>query len=228
MPWFHHVFGAGPTSSGRVAAAPRLPRLALRILARDQQLSQDLKIPTQDPQPHVPTVAAEGLISTPIQTIARLQRANCRLDPRVTPPCLAEFHSGLLLLTLSLNVAWLGQARLLYQFHQLALILRRMKAAIERRTSDSTVQSLLRLLHLLHQDLAVLRPSRQDRIVAHEARAILDHQDAVAELERLRNFATYDQLSVRLEQTEEFFAVVDPFPLEHTPSSQVTDMNGHI
>src|SRR5208337_2526549 len=74
----------------------------------------------------------------------------------------------------------------------------------------------------------VLRPSRQDRIVAHEARAILDHQDAVAELERLRNFATYDQLSVRLEQTEEFFAVVDPFPLEHTPSSQVTDMNGHV
>ena len=126
--------------------------------SRDQQLSQDLKIPTKDPQSHVPTVAAEVLISTPIQTIARLQRANCRLDPRVTPPCLAEFHSGLLLLTLSLNVAWLGQARLLYQFHQLALILRRMKAAIERRTSDSTVQSLLRLLHLLHQDLAVLRP----------------------------------------------------------------------
>ena len=34
MPWFHHVFGAGPTSSGRGAAAPRLPRLALRLLAR--------------------------------------------------------------------------------------------------------------------------------------------------------------------------------------------------
>ena len=64
--------------------------------------------------------------------------------------------------------------------------------------------------------------------MAHEARTILDHQDAVAELERLRNFTTYDQLSVRLEQTEEFFAVVDPFPLEHTPSSQVTDMNGHV
>ena len=145
---------------GRAATAP--PRTSAP--RADQQLSQDLKIPTKDPQPHVPTVAAEGLISTPIQTIARLQRANCRLDPRVTPPCLAEFHSGLLLLTLSLNVAWLGQARLLYQFHQLALILRRMKASIERRTSDSTVQSLLRLLHLLHQDLAVLRPSRQDRI----------------------------------------------------------------
>ena len=79
-----------------------------------------------------------------IVTNARPCNQNCRLDPRVTPPCLAEFHSGLLLLTLSLNVAWLGQARLLYQFHQLALILRRMKAAIERRTSDSTVQSLLR------------------------------------------------------------------------------------
>ena len=103
---------------GRAATAP--PRTSAP--RRDQQLSQDLKIPTKDPQPHVPTVAAEVLISTPIQTIARLQRANCRLDPRVTPPCLAEFHSGLLLLTLSLNVAWLGQARLLYQFHQLGVI----------------------------------------------------------------------------------------------------------
>src|SRR3954467_5512705 len=101
----------------------------------------------------------------------------------MTPPCLAELHSGLLLLTLSLNVACLGHARLLYQFQQLALILRRMEAAIERRTSDSAVQSFLRLLHLLHQDIAILRPTRQDRIVAHEARAILDDQDAVAELE---------------------------------------------
>ena len=79
-----------------------------------------------------------------------------RLDPRVTPPCLAEFHSGLLLLTLSLNVAWLGQARLLYQFHQLALILRRMKAA--NRTMhvgfDRSVV-VLPALHLLHQDLAL-------------------------------------------------------------------------
>ena len=74
---------------GRAATAPpctSAPR-------RDQQLSQDLKIPTKDPQPHVPTVAAEVLISTPIQTIARLQLANCRLDPRVTPPCLAVSNS---------------------------------------------------------------------------------------------------------------------------------------
>ena len=133
----------GPGRPAQAAVRPRRDCPASHFgSSRDQQLSQDLKIPTKDPQPHVPTVAAEVLISTPIQTIARLQRANCRLDPRVTPPCLAEFHSGLLLLTLSLNVAWLGQARLLYQFHQLALILRRMKAAIERRTSDSTVQSL--------------------------------------------------------------------------------------
>ena len=86
----------------------------------------------------------------------------------MTPPCLAELH-GLLLLTLGLNVACLWQARLLYQFQQLALILRRMEAAIERRTSDSAVQSLLRSFHLLHQDIAVFGPTRQDRIVAEEA-----------------------------------------------------------
>ena len=102
-----------------------------------------MKIPTQDSQPHVSTVAAEGLISAPIQTIARLQRANRRLDPRMMPPRPTEFHSGLLLLALGLNVACLGQARLLYQFQQLTLILWRMKTAIERRTSDSAVQSLL-------------------------------------------------------------------------------------
>ena len=217
-----------PGRPAQAAVRPRRDCPASHFAPRAKQLSQDLNILDEgSPAPRTDS-SRRSSYRTPIQTIARLQLANCRLDPRVTPPCLAEFHSGLLLLTLSLNVAWLGQARLLYEFHQLALILRRMKASIERRTSDSTVQSLFCLLHLLHQDLAVLRPSRQDRIVAHEARTILDHQDAVAELERLRNFTTYDQLSVRLEQTEEFFAVVDPFPLEHTPSSQVTDMNGHV
>ena len=67
--------GPGRPAQAAVRPRPRLPRLALRLLHYNQQLSQDLKIPTKDPQPHVPTVAAEGLISTPIQTIARLQRA---------------------------------------------------------------------------------------------------------------------------------------------------------
>jgi hypothetical protein len=145
MPWFHHIFGAGPTASGRAAAAPRLTRHAFRFLSRDQQLSQDLKMPTQDPQPHVPTVAAEGLISAPIQTIARLQRANCRLDPRMTPPCLAEFHGGLLLLTLGLNVACLGQARLLYQFHAIRQFAYYREGAAGRLKEDRLRDYLLLL-----------------------------------------------------------------------------------
>ena len=124
---------------GRAATAP--PRTSAP-LSRSTAFPRPEDSDQKFPAPRTDS-SRRSSISTPIQTIARLQRANCRLDPRVMPPCLAEFHSGLLLLTLSLNVAWLGQARLLYQFHQLALILRRMKAAIERRTSDSTVQSLL-------------------------------------------------------------------------------------
>ena len=212
MPWFHHIYWGRadrlrPRCGPAATAPPRTWGPRVRSTAFPRPEDSDPGSPA-----HVSAVPAEGLISAPIQTIARLQRTNCRLDPRMTPPCLAEFHSGLLLLTLGLNVACLGQARLLHQFRQLALILRRMEAAIERRTSDSTVQSLLHLFHLLHQNLAVFRPTRQDRIVADEARTILDYQDAVTELERLRNLATYDQLSVRLEQTEEFFAVVDPSP----------------
>jgi len=64
--------------------------------------------------------------------------------------------------------------------------------------------------------------------VADEARGILDNQDAMTELEGLRNLATYDQLSLRLKQAEEFFAVLNPFATEHPPSGQVTDMDRHI
>ena len=65
--------GAGRPAQAAVRPRRDCPASHFGSSARHQQLSQDLKIPTKDPQPHVPTVAAEVLISTPIQTIARLQ-----------------------------------------------------------------------------------------------------------------------------------------------------------
>jgi hypothetical protein len=146
-----------------------------------------MKIPTQDTQPHVPAVTAEGTIPASSQPVARLQRADRRLDPRMPSPGPAEFHRGLSPLPLGLDVTRHRQARLRHQLGQFSLVLGSMEAAVERRTADPPAQPSLHLLHLRHQHLAVLGPAGQDRVVAHEAGAVLDDQDAVAEFDRLGN-----------------------------------------
>ena len=101
--------------------------------------------PEGSPAPRTPVARRSSYLRHRSRPLPDCNRANCRLDPRVNaPPCLAEFHSGLLLLTLSLNVAWLGQARLLYQFHQLAVDSPENESR-DRTThgSDLTVQSVV-------------------------------------------------------------------------------------
>src|SRR3954471_1081864 len=124
-------------------------------------------------------------------------------------PGLAEFHRRLALLPLGLPTARHGQAGLRHQLGQLGLILRRVEPAIERRAADLPAEPLLHRLQLPHHNFPVLGAARQHRVVAHEARAVLDDQDAVAELDRLRHLAAFDQLGLRLEQAEELLAVGD-------------------
>ena len=227
MPWFHHVFGAGPTNSGRGAAAPRLPRLALRLLARDQQLSQDLRFRPRIPSPRTDSSRRSSYLDT--------DPDHCQTATRQLPtrsPGDAAVPGGIPQWPLAPDaepergLAWASTAAL---------------PVSPTRVDSPENESRDRTTHVGFDRSVVVAPASSPppeprcppplEARSHSgtrSRAILDHQDAVAELERLRNFATYDQLSVRLEQTEEFFAVVDPFPLEHTPSSQVTDMNGHV
>src|SRR4051794_12741440 len=215
-------------ASGGLASPPRLARHTLRVRVRDQQLTQHMKIPTQDPQPHIPAVPAEGPIPAPSLPVPRLQRTDRRLDPWMPPPGLTEFHRGLALLPLGLDVTRLGQARLRDQLGQFVLILGRMKAAIERRTADPPAQPSLHLFHLSRQHLAVLGPAGQDRVVTHKAGAVLDDQDSVAELDRLGDLATLDQLRLRLEHAEELLVVGDLLLREHTASRLFAGSERHI
>jgi hypothetical protein len=216
-----------PCALSRRSATPRSSRLALRCLAGDQQLAQHVKIATQYPQPHVPAVAPERPVPAPLQAVARLQRADRRLDPRMTTPRTSEFHGRLTLLTLGLDMALDRQARLPHQLGQLALVLGAVEPAIERRTADPAAQPFLHLSHLLHHDVAVLGPVRQDRVVAHETGPILDDQRAVAELDRLGHLATHDQLRLWLEQAKELLVVGDRLSGEHAATGLVTDVNRH-
>src|SRR4051794_22207531 len=187
-----------------------------------------MKIPTQDTQPHVAAVAAERLIAAAVLPIARLQRANRRLDTRMPTPGLAEFHRRLTLLPFRLHMARPGQAGLSHQLRQFGLIRGRMEPAVERRTPDLAVESLLHLLHLTRENFAVLGTPRQDRVVAHEARTILDDQDTVAELDRLGDFAALDQLGLRLKEAEELLVIGDRLPGEDTSPRLTVGMNCHV
>ncbi len=143
-------------------------------------------------------------------------------------PGLAEFHRRLTRLLCGLDMAWLGQARLGHQLDQLGLILGRVEPAVERRTTDLAIEPLLHLLHFSHDHFAVLGAAWQDRVVAHEARTILDDQDAMAELDRLGDFPAFDQLGLRLEEAEELLVIGDGLLSEHTPPRLITGMNRHV
>ena len=115
-----------------------------------------------------------------------------------------------------------------HQFAQFNLILWSMEPPVEGGTTDLTVEPLLHLLHRLHCNRTIFDPVWQDRVVAHEARTIFHHQNAVTELDRMGNLAAIDQLRLGLEQTEQFLAILDRLALEDPASSHVTDMDRPI
>ncbi len=84
--WFNHCSESLPATQAAEPAAPRPARLTLGSLTVDQQLAQHVKIPAQHPQPHVAAVAPEAPVPAPLQAVARLQSADRRLHPRMTPP----------------------------------------------------------------------------------------------------------------------------------------------
>ena len=202
MPWFHHVFGAGPTSSGRGAAAPRLPRLALRLLARSTAFPRPEDSDQGSPVPRTDSSRRSSYLDT--------DPDHCQTATRQLPtrsPGDAAVPGGIPQWPLAPDaepergLAWASTAAL---------------PVSPTRVDSPENESRDRTTHVGFDRSVVVAPasspppgprcpppSRQDRIVAHEARAILDHQDAVAELERLRNFATYDQLSSRFAHFEE-------------------------
>ena len=64
--------------------------------------------------------------------------------------------------------------------------------------------------------------------MTHKAGTILDDQDTVAELDRLGDLATLDQLRLRLEHAEQLLVVGDRLLREHASPRLITGMNRHL
>src|SRR5271157_1037023 len=88
-----NVCPADAGGSGRGALSPRIGGLALRGFTRDQQLAQHIEIAPQYAQSHIPLKSLFGSVAATFQVVARLQRANRRLDPGMRLPRLAKFDA---------------------------------------------------------------------------------------------------------------------------------------
>lgn len=139
-------------------------------------------------------------------------------------PRRAPVQRGLLRLGRRLLGARLGQARPRNDLCQFTLILRRVKAPIERGFFDGSLQALLDQTRLRHDDLAVLLLAREQIRVRDESRPILVDQDQPPKLHGLARFAAFVELRVRLKQAEQLLGVGHCFSLQHAPPRRIADL----
>jgi len=118
-----------PVSGGWLP--PRVRCFTVRRLTRDQDLPKNVKIASQDPQPHISDEPALRPIAATRQTVARLQRADGGLDSRMPLPRLVERHARLCILLRCLPGTRLGQARSVDNAGQFFLVLWGVKASIK-------------------------------------------------------------------------------------------------
>ena len=126
--------------SGRGRAPAGTGRFTIRLFPRDQQFAQHVQITAQDAQRDVTLEPLFGVVAATLQTIAGLQRANRRLDARMTLARFPEFHRrrrrlGRRLFRTRLRQAWVSN-----DLRQFDLILGRVETAIERRRLDPSVR----------------------------------------------------------------------------------------
>ena len=107
---------------------------------------------------------------------------------------------------------------------QLLLVVRRVKAAIERAPLDLAAHALLQLGHRRHQQVLIQHAVGHHRVMADEASGILDHQHLVAVLDRVGLLATLDQFRVRLEDAEDLLLVGHRLAEQHTPSGRAAHL----
>ena len=131
------------------ALAFGLGGLTTCLVLGEQQLPQRLKIAPQDPQSHITPIAAFAAIAATLQTVAGLQGADRRLHPGVILSRLAKGHCPFVVLLASLFLSFRGNAGVGHDFGQFLLILRRVKAPIERSALDLVRKLLLQLLYHL-------------------------------------------------------------------------------
>jgi hypothetical protein len=87
-------YNVGPrmSGSGRVAFAEC--GRGVGVAARDQQFAQHVQVATEHRQAKISRQPQLAVIATTLQSVSRLQRADRRLDARVTLPRTMELHGG--------------------------------------------------------------------------------------------------------------------------------------
>src|ERR1039457_1486431 len=137
------------------ALAFGLGRLAICLVVGQQQLPQDVQIASQNPQTHVTLIARFVAIPTTLQPVARLQRADCRLDSGMSLSRLAKCHCPLLLLLTPLLLPFRHDTRRPHDRRQVLLILRRVKGPVKRGALDLAPKTLLQLPHDRHYHVLI-------------------------------------------------------------------------
>ena len=120
--------------------------------------------------------------------------------------------------------AGLRQARMLEDFRQPSLVLRRVKAAVEGCLADAAFQTSLQVPRLLDHHVSVVRVARHQVGVADEAGAVFVDQHLPPELHRLCGFASLVQLGMRLEDAQQLVPVGHLFALKHTSAGRAANV----
>ena len=163
-----------------------------------------MKIAAQDAKRQVTGKAQFTAVARALQTVAGLQRSDGRFDARMTPPRCTPLQRRIRRLGRRLFGAWLGQTRSSDDLRQVALILWRVEAAIERGFFDGSLQALLHEARLRYDHIAVLLFALEQIRVRDEARRILEDQNQPPKLHRLACLAPLVLLRVRFKQAEHF------------------------
>jgi hypothetical protein len=94
-------------------------------------------------QGHLALIAEFAFVAAALLTVASLQGADRRCNPRMTLSCLTKFHARFLLLLAASVLALHRDTRMVHKGGQLLLVFRRVNSAIERGPFDPATHSLL-------------------------------------------------------------------------------------
>ncbi len=215
---------AAAAGSGGRFLASRARRLASCVFPGTQDLAEHVKIATQHRKLNVSRKTWLRPVTTTLQPVACLQRADCRFDARMPLPRLTELNGRLPCLFSCLMVPGHGQARVGNDLGQLALVFRRMKTAVEGSLADASFQALLQGPRLFDHHVPIVSIARQQVSLTDETGTIFKDQHLASELDRLTGLSSLVQLGMRLEDAEQLVLVGNFLVLKHPTTGRAADV----
>ena len=146
--------------SGRGRLAPGLGGFGGGVLEGNEDLAQDVQITAQHGELQVSQESAFTPVAATHQAVARLQSMDRGFDARMPAACLTELDRRLLVLLTRLLAPGHGKTSMGDDLCQPALVLRRVKAAVEGRLADASLQTPLQGPGLCDDHVAVVRVAR--------------------------------------------------------------------